>query len=252
MNKQIRMIVTDLDRTLLKSDKTISENSLEIFEKCRQKGIKIVIATFRSIRSASDYYSLLKCDAAAYHNGAVAYIGDELICSEKIKNDDVVSILHGIETIFPESTLSVEIDEKIYANFLDMPIEFTFTDFNDLPKMSAEKIIIGGIDLDKEAEIKKLIPDYLYTEQAGNKFIIIMNKRASNHSAVMKIADVFGIDRDEIIAFGDDYNDIGMIKNCGFGVAVFDANEKVKEAADYLTAGCDEDGVAEFLKKYIV
>lgn len=252
MNKQIRMIVTDLDRTLLKSDKTISENSLEIFEKCRQKGIKIVIATFRSIRSASDYYSLLKCDAAAYHNGAVAYINDELICSEKIKNDDAVSILHGIETIFPESTLSVEIDEKIYANFLDMPIEFTFTDFNDLPKMSAEKIIIGGIDLEKEDEIKKLIPDYLYTEQAGNRFIIIMNKRASKHNAVMKIAEHFNINMDEIIAFGDDYNDLGMIKNCGIGVAVSEANKEVKKAADYITLSCDGDGVTEFLKKFIL
>ena len=77
---------------------------------------------------------------------------------------------------FSDGEISVEINEKIYADFLDMPIEFTYTDFNDLPKLNAEKIIIGGVDLKFEAEIKKLIPDYLYTEQAGNRFIIIINQ----------------------------------------------------------------------------
>ena len=68
----------------------------------------------------------------------------------------------------------------------------------------------------------------------------------------MKITEVCGFSTDSIIAFGDDYADIGMLKLCGIGVAMGNAIDKVKEKADFVIGSNDEDGIAEFIEQGIL
>ena len=77
---EIKLIVTDLDGTLLRADKTVSEYTASVFERCRDIGIKIVFATARPVRAVTKWLNLpVVFDAAIYHNGAIAYIGDSKI-----------------------------------------------------------------------------------------------------------------------------------------------------------------------------
>lgn len=66
------------------------------------------------------------------------------------------------------------------------------------------------------------------------------------------MCDYLGIRTEEIIAFGDDYADIGMLQLCGIGVAMGNADETVKNAADVVINSSDEDGIAEYLKKKLL
>ena len=77
--KNIKMLVTDLDNTLLRTDKTISDYTAGILNKCRQNGIKVVFATARPKRVTIQYLEKIPADAVILHNGAVIYIGGEQI-----------------------------------------------------------------------------------------------------------------------------------------------------------------------------
>ena len=75
-NMRIKMIVTDLDGTLLKKEKTITEYTSSVFRQCRDIGIKLVCATARPIRAVKMLNLDWLFDAAIYHNGAVIYAGE--------------------------------------------------------------------------------------------------------------------------------------------------------------------------------
>lgn len=249
----IKMIVTDLDRTLLRKDKTISGYTKSIFEECRKKEIKLAIATARPCRTAKNYLDEIKGDAAIYLNGALVKVENNTIHSATIPFHSIGQILKGIKQAYPEATLSVEMNDSIYTDFIhDGPWEYSYIDFKDLPEYPADKVIIGSVDINRNSEINNMIPEGLYSEVNSGKFIMIMNKNATKLTGVQKLSHFFGIDMKEIAAFGDDYNDIGMLSACGIGVAMDDACNEAKEKADYITGNCDEEGVSEFIKKHLL
>ena len=75
-------------------------------------------------------------------------------------------------------------------------------------------------------------------------------KEATKENAISKVCECVGITKDEIIAFGDDHVDIGMLKICGIGVAMGNSIEEVKQIADIVIGSNDEDGIAEYLERY--
>jgi hydroxymethylpyrimidine pyrophosphatase-like HAD family hydrolase len=79
-----------------------------------------------------------------------------------------------------------------------------------------------------------------------------MDKKADKGCALQVICDHYGIDRKEVMAMGDSFNDIAMIEWAGVGVAMGNAYDMVKDAADYVTTSNDEDGVAEAIRKFVL
>ncbi|MCL2721402.1 MAG: HAD hydrolase family protein [Treponema sp.] len=92
MNKNIKMIVTDLDETLFKTDKTVSENTINTLKECRKKGIKVVYATGRG-KSAEQNISSSIFDGRIIMNGAIAQINDDVIYYRVIPCQSVRSLL---------------------------------------------------------------------------------------------------------------------------------------------------------------
>lgn len=84
----IRMIVTDLDGTFLRTDKSVSAYSQQIIQQCREKGIIFVIATARPVRAVKSFLPFLSCDAAIYHNGAVVRLGEKTLDGYGIPNPE--------------------------------------------------------------------------------------------------------------------------------------------------------------------
>jgi hydroxymethylpyrimidine pyrophosphatase-like HAD family hydrolase len=80
---------------------------------------------------------------------------------------------------------------------------------------------------------------------------IIVNKNANKEYALVKLAEWFNIPLTDVIAFGDDVNDLNMIKTAGTGVAMGNAAEQVKEIADYITGTNNNDGIALWINKYL-
>lgn len=243
----IKMIAVDLDRTLLRTDKTISHRTKQILDRCKERGITVVFATARPKRAVMFDYTP---DAQILHNGAIVYIGGERIYSCGIPAHTTKDILLSISRDF-QTTISVEIDDVFYANF-DVSTVWNYTqaittDFSDLPQKPADKIIVGVSSMDDMYKYAKYLPDDLYIEMCDGKLGLIMHRGATKFQAIGFLARRYGYDINEIAAFGDDYNDIDMIRNCGVGVAMENAQEDVKAVADFVCGSNDDDGVANWL-----
>ena len=145
----IKMIVTDLDGTLLRKNKTISEYSASVFRRCKENGIKTVYATARPIRAVEKWLNLpVSFDASVYHNGAVIDLYGEKTLRYGISQKEVKEIL----SLAIGKKICIEINDSLYGNFdpsdIWQGIEIILTDFTDLPESSADKIILPMASLD--------------------------------------------------------------------------------------------------------
>ena len=252
----IKMIVTDLDGTLLRTDKTISDYTASVFRICRDRGIKIVFATARPVRAVTKWLNIdIESAACIYHNGAVIMFGDELFQEAGIDHDTVSKLLVAAKGL-SGMKVAAEIDDALYANFDAQTVwpgvEYVVTDFSDLPKLPADKIIFITVDKTEISAIEALFSENLYWEISENEVLMVMSKQARKRNAVSDLATHFGIPLSEVAAFGDDYNDVEMLRECGIGVAVANAIDEAKSAADYICETNDSDGAAKWLEENVL
>lgn len=252
----IDMIVTDLDNTLLRSDKTISGYTRDVLNRCRARGVRVMFATARPPRTVRRFALGFEPDAIAYHNGALVMDGGRELFQAGISGADARRIMLRLSTELPGVTLSLEQGDQLYANF-DTDIvwrgeDCVRTDFSDLPDLTVYKLIVGISSPEDIARIAPLLPDYLYAQPCENTLALIMNRRATKLGGIRDVAAAHGIPMERVAAFGDDFNDIDMLRACGVGVAVDNALPEVKAAADQLCADCDADGVAHWLETNVL
>lgn len=251
----VQMLAFDLDQTLLRSDKTMSDYSISVLRRCRERGIHIVFATARPYRTIQSFISLAAPDAVVYHNGAVVHIGSKRI-ENSIDITDTRRILTSLHMLLPKARLSVEINDTLYANY-DVTLHWdntsaVWTDFSDLPEHDADKIIVGISSVREIETAATVLPDSVYMEMSDDRLGLIMNKNASKFRGVSYVAEAFGLEPEKVAAFGDDYNDIVMLRGFGIGVAVANAIDEVKTVADYITRSNDEDGPAAWIEEHLL
>jgi len=252
---KIKMIVTDLDRTLLKDDKTVSNYTLHVLEKLRERGIPFVIATARPIRTVREPLGFLRFDAAVYHNGAVIMAGDSLLAKYGIASP--TSIIAALLKDRPEINISVESNDRMYSNMsaeeLWPGVQYTMTvDFHETAGMIADKILLEANSPEEMAELEPYVPAEAYLQLSENSVAMMMDRQATKLNGVRILAAHYGVGLEEIAAFGDDYNDIDMLTACGVGVAVENALPEVKNAANIICGSNQEDGVARWIAENIL
>ena len=266
----IKMIVTDLDGTLLRRDKTISDYTASVFRRCRDRGMKIVFATARPVRAVANWLKLdIIFDACIYHNGAVVKIGDELFRETGIGCDVYGKLIDSVKQLkqikqfkqfsqfsqFNDIKIAVEINDVLYANFdaatIWPGVEYEISDLCGLPELPADKIIFITADMAEINEIERLLDDNLYWDISENEVLMVMHKNARKRNAVADLATYFGISLAETAAFGDDYNDIEMLRACGVGVSVANAIDEAKDAADFICGANEDDGVAKWIEAHM-
>lgn len=261
-----KMIVLDLDETLLRSDKTISAYTEEALRKARSAGIKVVLATGRPKRLCVEYQKQLQCDAVICHNGNIILYGDQFIRGPGVLIREVKKLLTILQKKNPDKKLAVEINDRIYANFdvsaiwgrteEDRQIQGSpamVTDFSGLTGESADKILIELDSEEEYREVCELLSPELYAQPAGNgRLCVVMNRSTTKLNAIRQLAELWDIPLSGITAFGDDYNDIDMISGCGTGVAMANAIAEVKEVADAVTSSNNDDGVAAYIMSQIL
>ncbi len=253
----IQMLVIDLDRTLLHTDKTVSQYSVDVLKRCRERGIKTVFATARPIRTVRQYTEQVTCDAVIYHNGAFTMAdGRRVGPSFMVPIAEARRILKHMQAACEGKKLSVEIDDTLYANF-DVSAIWNYTsavrtDFTNLPDADADKLIIEISTAEEYEHVLALLPPGLYAEMSDGKLCLVMNRGATKLNAVKGLSTAWGIPMTDIAAFGDDLNDIGMIRHCGVGVAMQNAVPEVLDTADAVTLSNDDDGVADYIARHIL
>jgi len=249
-----KMIVTDLDGTLLNTDKKITERTRKALEACHEKGMRIAFATARPLRAVKPYVQEVPCDGVVYHNGSSVLVNqDSLAKNHRIPAARVRTLMKRLTAAFPGKKLSVEMNDALYANF-DVSYYWSYTDgvttdFTNLPDGEADKIVAELDDSNDFNRIQEALSAQEYAQICEGALCLIMNRQATKLNGVNMLCQHWSIPLQEVIAFGDDYNDLEMIVACGTGVAMGNAIEPVKEAADFVTRSNDQDGVADFLKR---
>ena len=253
----IRMIVTDLDGTLLRSGKTISERTLRAFEQCREKGIVIGAATARSENSARKYLDMFAPDIIISNGGATARCFGETVCKTMLDPQTVSGIIGMCRRFQPDGDITVETDNGYYWNYKEKPPSDSdyayaiYSDFLDFDR-SAYKITA---ELENEEDMRRIAAEFpsceclSFTGEIWRRFAAV---GADKVSALKKISERLGISAENIAAFGDDYNDVEMLKYCGLGVAMGNAVDEAKQAADVICGTNDSDGLAEFIEQKIL
>ena len=248
---RIKMIATDLDRTLLKTDKTVSDHTARVFERCRDQGMKLMFATARPIRAVKALELGVCFDAGAYHNGAVLTIGGKIIQKRGIAAHTAVDLMLKAADTFKDLVISVEIDDILYAN-IDVEEEWqdgaVLTDFTDLPDMPFDKIVFWTAERSHIDGIMQLLPEDLHAAITEDILFLVMHEQARKRNAVEEAARRFGFTLSEVAAFGDDYSDMEMLRDCGEGIAVANAKDEVKAAADHICGSNDDDGPAKWIE----
>ena len=253
MNHTIKMIVSDLDGTLLRSDKTISGYTKDVLEKCRNTGIKVVYATARGASTDRVIPSEL-FDGRVTSNGAAAYAGVNRVYNRSIPCMTARPILlacdrRGLKTASEASGMH-------YSNFSVSDVwpgfdNFEIVDFrvHDKDAVKLYTVINNNDDIEF---IDKLLPDDLYLSVSSDALGMIMHKEATKSKAVAELARNWNIMPNEIAAFGDEQNDIDMLIYAGIGVAMQNALDEVKAVANAICPSNDEDGVAAWIAKNVL
>ena len=249
----IAMIVTDLDGTLLRSDKTISAHTAEVLRRCQARGMLLAFATARPPRTVERFALDARPDVLICHNGALVRDarGDEARCA--IPFDEAVALARRLAAQNAGATVSLELGDRLYANFDMSGIRFCedyiHTDFCGLPRGPVYKLIAGISSPDDIGRIAALLPPELYVQRCEEALALIMARGATKLNGIRQVAAARGIPLERVAAFGDDVNDVEMLRACGVGVAVANALSEVRTAADCVCGANDEDGMARWLEE---
>jgi len=254
--KNIRMIITDLDNTLLNKEGKISEYSKLIFSRCKELGIIIVFATERSCRNTQKLFGSIKPHATICHCGGLVSIDDIIRVKCLIPFDDAKNIIKLFMENYEKINIGIESGNNLYANF-DIKmylknVSSKISDLNKIPSKNIYKIVFGLEQIKNVDIIQKYIPNGFYIEKLENKVGLIMNENSTKWNGIKYLLGHFGIKNENILSFGDNDVDIEIIEKSGIGIAVDNGNEKIKSKAKYICKNNDEDGVAEWIEKNIL
>ena len=243
-----RAVIVDFDRTLLRTDKSISDDTVRILQECRQAGARLFAATARPERAISEYCEAVAFDAVTTLNGARTIIRDD-VYETAINSRSAAYVLRQLNGI-GGAVISAETGNGIYAN-TEIPLwKPTMTD--DICSLAEREIIYKILVSHPEIPTDRIrieLTEDLYMTVADQKLIQVMSKDATKWNGIRMMLDAFQIGADQTVYFGDDNDDIEPITKCGCGVAVANALPSVLAIADYVTGSNDEDGVAAFLSE---
>jgi Cof subfamily protein (haloacid dehalogenase superfamily) len=252
-----KMIIMDLDGTLLKDDKNISSYTLSILEKCKNIGIKIGIATARSEKSAKRCIETIEPDIMILNGGALIINNNKEIIYKKLLSARTSDAIIN-ECVKNKNTgnLTVETEGNYYASYKEPAYhsDYMYGVYYDFTKpLSKEtyKISVEIFDKNTALSIENKFKECRAISFTGENWYRFAHKEADKMAAIKEIVKNEGINISDIIAFGDDYNDIEMIKNCGTGVAMENGIEEIKNAAKYICKNNNEDGVGKWIEENI-
>lgn len=251
----IRLLLFDLDGTLLRSDKTLSPRTLAALRACQMKGISIGVCTSRSEQNCLDFLPHLSPDAVISSGGAVVRSGEELISTAAFTPDETNRMIAVARAICgPDVELTVDTLERHYWNYKVDPLQWDKTwgvsVWTDYEGFSEEclKLCVQIFDEANVEALRRALPDCDMVQFSGSDWYKLTRAGVTKENAIRLLCAHRGVDTSELAAFGDDLADIGMLRLAGLGVAMGNALPEVKDAADRVIGTNDEDGIAVFLE----
>ena len=251
MSHSVKTIVVDLDRTLLHTDKTLSEYTVAVLNECRNRGMKLMVATARPLRDIVAFCEKIPFDAMTVSNGARVICGGQQT-EYDIAQTSAEHILRALQCR-PELRITLETGRCAYSNKPIAEYETTLSeDLVGIARSEGSVKILVHLDSEETlSTVQKELTDDVYATVANGFLMQIMSKEATKWNGIRAMLEISHDSPAETVYFGDDYDDIEPIKLCGIGVAVSNGIAEAKAVADYVAESNDADGVAKFLTQLL-
>ena len=260
--KGIKLIVVDLDGTLLKSDKSLDDNIKDVIS---GQDYKFTIASGRSMVLVKKFISELDINSPYItNNGAEIYQNDACVKQYSIPDEEVRFILNLVQEFNLECHANAE--NCIYTmGKIDLILPFRKRFEGVLPIVdnasinavcanTINKIMCIDKDLNKIEKFAKKINlycEHVHCERAEGNAFVIVNRQASNGKALKNLIELLHISSEEVIVFCDNYNDVSMFEAVKYSVCMENADKDVKDKATFICKSNDMNGVSDFIQKYI-
>ncbi|MCR5613492.1 Cof-type HAD-IIB family hydrolase [Treponema sp.] len=253
--ENISIILSDLDGTLFHNDKSISDFTKQIIRQAQSNGIKFGICTSRAKINAIKFLDGIEPDILITNGGGIVYCDDKKIYDCEFTPEETRRLIDATFEVFGKDiVISTDNEHALYSNSKEELGDkyWTYNDFSDFQE-PCMKLCIESQDKEKIEKVASVIglEEIDYLPFSDIPWYKLSKKAATKENAISQLCRYLNITPAKIAAFGDDFNDIGMLKLCGKGIAMENAIEEVKKAADQVCDSNENDGVAKWIKKYL-
>jgi Cof subfamily protein (haloacid dehalogenase superfamily) len=259
----LRLVATDLDGTLLRSDGTISAPTVEVLGTLSARGTHIVLVTGRPVRWLSKVYGQIPLPLPAVcANGAVVYdpVLDEVLRADPLAPDLLADVCARLREAVTDAVFAVEIDHgrqmRHEAEYPIWPEADRATieqcrSLTDLCAVPAVKLLVRSATHDTDGLLAAVLSvvdtSAEATHSTATGLVEVSAFGVTKAAGLAWLCERLGVTADEVLAFGDMPNDVPMLSWAGQAVCVANAHPAVKEVADEVTLSNDDDGVAAYL-----
>ncbi len=270
MNNRCKIAVFDLDGTLTNSKKELSPRNKSALLRLQREGVRVVLASGRPTYGILPLAQELELNH--YGGYILAFNGGVIIDCSTAKSvhsnvlpmeliaplyeasklyDTVILSYDGAEIITEDSTNKyVGVESHLNKMAVREVADFLEVITSPVPKCLAVGEPENVIRL--EGELSQAYGEVMSIYRSEPFFLELVPLGIDKAQSLKVLLDVVGASREEMVAFGDGYNDLSMIEFAGVGVAMSNAQDVVKESADVVTLSNDEDGVAEYIEKFLL
>ncbi len=266
---RIKLIMSDIDGTILDKNHQLDSHLIELMPLLKQCNIPFVLASARSplgIAPISKELGITDFPIACY-NGALISLGDKILSQHSIDKSELLLLHDFLKKEFPTVSINVYSGKDWYVNTLDKRVEIEAQITGESPKVTSladflqeEKNLIHKLLLiDNAATIQKLketlaTMDFPQTDfyLSKDNYLEVTHNQVSKKQALLELAKYYQLSLTEIMTIGDNYNDIPMIETARLGVAMGNAPTEVKTCSNRVTDSNDQNGVSKAIKLYVL
>lgn len=268
---EYKLLALDLDGTLTNSKKQITLHTLETLIRAQQeKGLKIILASGRPTYGVAPLANALQLDKfggfiLAYNGGEIINWRTHEIMYKNLLDHDVLPYLYecakkndfAIVTYENEYVLTEKPDDEYVLKeaLLNVMKIKKVDNFLEAVRHPIAKCLIVGEPTRLailEKEMQEHLKDRMGVFRSEPYFLELVPKGIDKARSLSVLLEELELKREELMAAGDGFNDLSMVRFAGMGVAMANAQDVVKENADFITLSNDEDGVAYAVEKFIL
>lgn len=263
-----KMLVLDLDDTLLRDDYSISNRNKELLAQAQKKGVKVVLASGRPTPAMLQFAEEL--ELAHYDSYMISFNGavvtsmktNEVLFEKSLTRDEIhslhdFSLQHNVHIItYSEKGVVSETESE----YIDVELKLTGIPHHKVPNFKSE-ITSSAVKciLLEEPEYLKQLETRLKAERTDLSvsrskpfFLEVMPHGIDKAASIDFLAKKLGIKQSEVIAVGNAGNDLTMVQYAGLGVWVDNVSDELRHHADFIVASNENDGVAEVVERFIL
>lgn len=256
------LFCTDLDGTLYRDDKTVSQENLDAIEYFKNEGGLFTFITGRIPATSKHIYDTIHPNAPyGCINGAAIFDAQkEKYIYKVFLPEDVVELVKCVDTQLPDIAIQFNTEKAAYFNNDNTAMK-RFRSVTGLPYITCQyeeitepvfKVVFAHEDEKRIEKLRQLLTTHPKADnfafiRSEKRLYEILPKRANKGALICKLAELLGIEISKTIAVGDYNNDVSMIKSAGVGFAVANAVPEAKAAADYITVSNNENAIAAII-----